>query len=139
MLVSARRLVHPDSSNTSILLLFEDVTEQRRSEAEKDILLAETRHRMKNLLATVRALTNGTATEGRSAVEYREVFLGRFEAMIEAQDMEMSGRSTADFADIVGRAAKLARSEAAFVRRGPSVTVAAPQVLPLSLSSSKFR
>ncbi|WP_312010092.1 PAS domain-containing protein [Bradyrhizobium neotropicale] len=41
MLVSARRLVHPDNNSTSILILFEDVTDRRRSEAQKDILLAE--------------------------------------------------------------------------------------------------
>jgi hypothetical protein len=46
MLVSARRLVHPDNNSTSILILFEDATEKRRKEGEKDILLAETRHRL---------------------------------------------------------------------------------------------
>lgn len=66
VLVSARRLVHPDSSNSSILILFEDVTERRRIDAEKDIVLAETRHRMKNLLATVRAIANRTVADGRS-------------------------------------------------------------------------
>ena len=66
MLVSARRLVQPDSSGgSSMLVLFEDVTEGRRLEAERDILLAETRHRMRNLLATVRALANHTVAEGR--------------------------------------------------------------------------
>jgi two-component sensor histidine kinase len=133
ILVSARRLVHPESSNTSILVLFEDVTDRRRTDAAKDILLAETRHRMKNLLATVRALATRTATEGRSAVEYRDAFLGRFEAFMDAQDTALSGRSTADFADIVARAAKLAPSEDAFIRHGPSVTLAASQVVPLSL------
>lgn len=133
MLVSARRLVHPDSSNTSILVLFEDATERRRAEAAKDILLAETRHRMKNLLATVRALANRTATEDRSAVEYRDAFLGRFEALMEAQDLTLSGRSTLDFAEIIARAAKLAPTADAFVSVGPSVILSAPQVLPLNL------
>ena len=56
MLVSARRLVHPDNNSTSMLILFEDATEQRRRDAQKDFILAETRHRMKNLLGIVRAL-----------------------------------------------------------------------------------
>jgi hypothetical protein len=67
MLVSARRLVHPDNNSTSILILFEDVTDRRRSEAQKDILLAETRHRMKNILGIVRSLASQTEVEGRSA------------------------------------------------------------------------
>jgi two-component sensor histidine kinase len=133
MLVSARRLVHPDSSNTSIMVVFEDVTERRRTEAQNNILLAETRHRMKNLLATVRALATRTGTEGRSAEEYREAFLGRFQALMDAQDIELSGRSTADFAEIIARAARLAPADDAFVGHGPSVTVSALQVLPLSL------
>jgi two-component sensor histidine kinase len=133
MLVSARRLVHQDSSSSSILVLFEDVTEQRRHEAEKDILLAETRHRMKNLLATVRALASRTATEGRSAAEFRSAFLGRFQALMDAQDVTLSGQSTADFADIVARAAKLAPANGAFIYEGPSVTVPAPKVLALNL------
>ena len=91
MLVSARRLIHPDNNSTSILILFEDVTDRRHSEAEKDILLAETRHRMKNLLAVVRALATQTAVEGRSGAEYRDAFLGRFEAVVRAEDLAMPG------------------------------------------------
>lgn len=133
MLASARRLVHPENNSTSILLLFEDVTDRRHAEAEKDILLAETRHRMKNLLATVRALANQTATERRSAAEYRDAFLGRFQALMDAQDAALSGQSTADFADIIHKAAGLAGTEGSFIARGPSVTVSAAQVVPLSL------
>jgi two-component sensor histidine kinase len=132
MLVSARRLVHPESNSTSMLLVFDDVTEGRRTEAEKDILLAETRHRMKNLLATVRAIANRTATDGRSAVEYREAFLGRFNALMDAQDVALSGRSAADFAEIMQRAVRVAGGEDALVCRGPSVPVPAHQVLSLS-------
>jgi two-component sensor histidine kinase len=91
MLVSARRLVHPDNNSTSILMLFEDVTDTRHSEAEKDILLAETRHRMKNLLAIVRALATQTPVEGRSSEEYRDAFLGRFEAVIRARTSPSPG------------------------------------------------
>lgn len=133
MLVSARRLVHPDSNSTSILLMLEDVTEKRRTDAEKDILLAETRHRMKNLLSTVRALANRTAVADRSAVEYRDAFLGRFEALMDAQNLELSGGAVIDFAGIVETAAKVAPSEDAFVRQGPSVALATRQVLPLRL------
>jgi two-component sensor histidine kinase len=131
MLVSARRMVHPENTSTSMLLVFEDVTEGRRIEAEKDILLAETRHRMKNLLATVRAIANRTITEGRSATEYRDAFLGRFQALMEAQDLSLSGRSLVDFADIMLKAARLAGSGNSFLCDGPSVLVPAHQVLAL--------
>jgi two-component sensor histidine kinase len=133
MLVSARRMVHPESNSTCMLLVFEDVTESRRTEAEKDILLSETRHRMRNLLATVRAIANRTVTEGRSGAEYRDAFLGRFEALMDAQDLSLSGRSEEDFAEIIRKSARMAGSGDAFVFHGPSVRLAASQVVPVSL------
>lgn len=132
MLVSARRMVHPDGISTSMLVVFEDVTDRQRSDAEKDILLSETRHRMKNLLATVRAIAKQTKTEGRSSVEYRDAFLGRFQALMDAQDISLAGDSTADFAEIMKRAAEVAGGDA-LICHGPSVPLPATQVLPLNL------
>lgn len=86
VLVGARRLAHPGSHGKEILVTFEDVTERGRVEAEKDVLLAETRHRMHNLMAVVRALAGQTRTAGRTGEEYRDVFLGRLEALARAQD-----------------------------------------------------
>lgn len=131
MLVSARRMVHPDSNSTCMLLVFEDITKQRRAEAQKDMLLSEGRHRMGNLLGTVLAIATQTGVEGRSAIEYRDAFLYRFKALMDAQDFWLSGRSTADFAEIVQEVAKLADS--AFICQGPSVSLPASQVVPLSL------
>lgn len=134
ILVSARKMVHTDSNSTSMLVVFEDVTLRQRAEAEKDILLAETRHRMKNLLAAVRAIANSTLTEDRTATEYRDTFLGRFQALMDAQDLSLSGRSEIDFADLVRDARALAGPERAFAARGPSVLVSASQVVPLKLT-----
>jgi len=72
MLLTARRLQHPDENSTEMLLVFEDVTNQHHEDAAKDLLLAETRHRMKNLMAVLRAVASQTGTEGRTAEEYRE-------------------------------------------------------------------
>jgi two-component sensor histidine kinase len=133
MLVSARRLVHPDNNTTSILILFEDVTDRRRSEADKDILLGETRHRMKNLLATVRALAAQTAVEGRSGKEYRDDFLGRFEALIRAEDFALAGSAQGDVSALVEQALGPAGPERCRVDPGPPVTLKRSQVVPISL------
>jgi two-component sensor histidine kinase len=133
MLVSARRLVHPDNNSTSVLMLFEDVTNRRRSEAEKDILLAETRHRMKNLLATVRAIATQTAVEGRSGEEYREAFLGRFEAVIRAEDLALAGSAEGNLRALVEQALAAAGPERRHVDPGPPVTLKRFQVVPVSL------
>lgn len=85
--------------------------ERRRSNARKDFLLAETRHRMKNLLGIVRALATQTTVEGRSGAEYREAFLGRFQALVEAEDLAIAGDSEAELGDLVKKALKPAGPE----------------------------
>lgn len=69
MLVSAHRLFHPDNNSRSLLLSIVDATDRRRLEVEKDVLLGEIRHRMKNLLALVQALARQTSIDGRSGEE----------------------------------------------------------------------
>jgi hypothetical protein len=78
MLVSAHRLFHPDSNSRTLLLSIADATERRQREEEKDLLLGELRHR---LLGLVQAMARQTAAEGRSGEEYRDAFLGRFNAL----------------------------------------------------------
>lgn len=133
MCVSARRLVHPDNNSTSILILFEDATERRRIEAEKDILLTETRHRMKNLLAIVRALATQTAVQGRSGEEYRDAFLGRFEAVIRAEALALAGSAQGDLNELVEQALAPAGPERCRVDPGPPVRLKRSQVVPISL------
>jgi two-component sensor histidine kinase len=133
MLVSARRLVHSDNNSTSVLMLFEDATEKRRREAEKDILLAETRHRMKNLLAVVRALATQTAVEDRSGEEYRDAFLGRFEALIRAEDFALAGSAEGDLSALIEQALGPAGPERCRVDPGPPVRLKKSQVVPISL------
>lgn len=133
MLVSARRLVHPDNNSTSILILFEDVTDRRQSDVQKDILLAEMRHRMKNVLAIVRSLANQTNVEGRTAKEYRDAFLGRFQAVVEAESLALAGSSEADLTAIVDQALRSASPERCHVLPGPPVRLKPRQIVPMSL------
>jgi two-component sensor histidine kinase len=133
MCVSARRLVHPDNNSTSILVLFEDATERRRGDAEKDILLAETRHRMRNLLSIVRAIATQTTAEGRSGEEYRDAFLGRFQAVIRAEDLALDGGAGGNLAALIEQALGPASPERRRIDPGPPVTLKRFQVVPVSL------
>ena len=45
---------------------------------------------MKNLLGVVRSIATQTTTEGRSAEEFRDAFLGRFSALLAAQELMFS-------------------------------------------------
>lgn len=103
-MVDARRLVHPDDNSTHILVLFDDVTERQRHDAEMDFVLGETRHRMKNLFAVVRALALQTQAEGRTAAEYRDAFLGRLEVTLRGQEIAARNEG-ADLKDLLQQAA----------------------------------
>ncbi|HVI28632.1 HWE histidine kinase domain-containing protein [Hansschlegelia sp.] len=104
MLVTARRLIHPDDGVRSMLLSIVDVTESHRRDVAKDMLFDEMRHRMKNLLALATAIAHQTAAEGRSAEEYRDAFLGRFNALVEAHDMAFLEQTRSSLAELVERA-----------------------------------
>lgn len=134
VLVSARRLAHPDNNSTSLLVVFSDVTEARQASAETDILLAETRHRIQNLSAVVHALAYQTKVEGRSAQEYRDVFLGRLEAFFSAKDMiNQSGAAGIELAALVDEALdSIDRSQIA-ITPGPSLRLESEQVRPLCM------
>lgn len=93
-LVDARRLVHPDDKSTSILVLFNDVTEQQRRDAEKDFIVSETRHRMRNLFAVVRSLAMQMKVEGPTAAEYRGRFVARLEGTLRAQEIAATSEAT---------------------------------------------
>lgn len=133
LLLSARRLVHPDHNSTHLLLVFHDVTETSRASAQKDVLLAESQHRLKNFMAVVRALVTQTKARGRSGEEYRDALLGRFSVLAQAQDMELTEGGGA-----VGLQAVVTGALAPFLKQvrlspGPDVRLPSSQVLPLSL------
>jgi two-component sensor histidine kinase len=133
MLLNARRLTHPDHNSTEMLLVFEDVTGRQQEIAAKDILLAEMHHRMKNLLAVVRALASQTQAKDRTGEQYRDAFMGRFEALLNAQDLSLSNVQQTDLAAIVDTALTSIAGQRAVVTPGPGVKVATAQAVPFSM------
>src|SRR5438552_3136618 len=135
MLVSARRLFHPDNNSMRLLLSMEDVTVRLQREKEKDVLLAELRHRMKNLLALVQSLAHQTAVEGRSGKEYRDAFLGRFQALAQAHDLAFAERGGVQLSELVQRTLQPYSTDqmAVVITPGPAVTLKSAQVTPVNL------
>ena len=131
-LLTARRLVHPDNNSTSILVAFDDVSQRRGEEAAKDVLLGEMRHRLKNLLGIVRAIANQTQASGQTGIEYRDAFLGRLTALLEAQDLSGHGDNR-DLEAIVRRALAIADTTKVQVKPGPQVRLPTSQVPPISM------
>ncbi|YCI07088.1 PAS domain-containing protein (plasmid) [Ensifer sp. D2-11] len=135
MLVSAHRLFHPDNNSRTLLLSIVDATERRQLEAEKDVLLGELRHRMKNLLGLVQAIARQTKALDRTGEEYRDAFLGRFNALVQAHDAAYSQEGEADLQEVLQRTLEpySEGSLGVLVEPGQSVSLASKQIMPLSL------
>ncbi len=133
--LSARRLSHPDDNSTSLLLQFDDITDTRHADTARDMLLEETRHRMRNLLAMISSLAQQTRTRDRTAEEYRDALLGRLKAMLESQDWAGDKDRIAGDLETTIRRMLDGHGETARLRLqpGPAVTLAADQVLSLNL------
>jgi hypothetical protein len=93
MLVSARRLAHPDRSSRSLLLSIVDATERRKQEQENRVFIGELQHRTRNLLGLVHALARQTKATDASAKEYQDALLGRLAALSRSLDASMSGEA----------------------------------------------
>jgi two-component sensor histidine kinase/PAS domain-containing protein len=130
MLLNARRVDHLQL----ILLAIEDITERRRAEQEREMLVGELNHRVKNLFAVVRAL----ATQGdgvRSAEEYRQVLLGRVDALVRTHDLLFESHwRGAELHALAGTLKPFAggRTEAIAIE-GPQVELDARQTLSIGL------
>lgn len=136
MLVTARTVFSPDDVSTTMLLSFVDATERTHREVEFEVLIGELRHRMKNLLGLIRAVANQTKTEGMSGEEYRNVFLGRLTAMIEANEQGLIGGGDGSLEGLVARTLEpfAASSDAIKINPGPPVYLNAKQLMSLGLA-----
>ncbi|WP_376091667.1 HWE histidine kinase domain-containing protein [Roseomonas sp. CCTCC AB2023176] len=135
MLLTARTLFHPDNASHSMLLAIVDATDRVRRDTSKDMLFGELRHRMKNLLGVARSIARQTTTEGRSAEAYRDAFLGRFEALIKAQDLAFAEQQAAGIGPLVEHilAPYTADPDAVVIEPGDPVELAPRTVMALSL------
>lgn len=135
MLLTARTLHHPDNGSHSMLLAIVDATDRLRRDVAKDMLFGELRHRMKNLLAVAQSMARRTTTEGRSAEEYRDAFLGRFGALVEAQDLAFAEQEETGLTELFERifAPYSARPEAIAIEPGVAVELGPRTIMSLSL------
>ncbi|WP_363485518.1 HWE histidine kinase domain-containing protein [Mesorhizobium sp.] len=135
MLVTART-INQDDNGTTMLLSFVDATERTRREAEFEILFSELRHRMKNLLGLIRALANQTKAEGVSGEAYRDAFLGRLTAIVDANDQGFVGGGDGDLAELIARTLEpfAASPNAIKIDNGPPVKLDSKRLMSLGLA-----
>ncbi len=109
----------------------------RRSEQEKDLLLQEMNHRLKNSLARVQAIGRQSARSATSIGEFLASFNGRLEAMSATQDLLTRSRRQegilrdllkAEISPILGEEGDSFRLD------GPRIVLDPKQVLALGLT-----
>jgi two-component system, chemotaxis family, CheB/CheR fusion protein len=85
-----------------ILLAIEDITERKRFEEHRDILVGELNHRIKNVMATVQAIASQTLRSATSMEEARATFGSRLIALGKSHDLlTRKNWAGADLRDIV--------------------------------------
>jgi len=134
MLLSAQRVVQSGSGRRVLLLTIVDATERRKKAESQDILIHELQHRMKNILSVTRALARQTSVKDRTAEEYRDAFLGRFDALGRIQEFSASD----DVAELPALARKvlapyMEKSGAIVLEKGPHVSLSASEAMGLGM------
>ena len=102
--------------------VFIDVTERRKAEDQKSLLIAELDHRVKNVLACVAAVAQRTRECSRSPDEFLEELNGRINSL--ANTHALLSRSQWQGVGV----SKLVRSELAFCANGRDVLIEGPEV-----------
>jgi two-component sensor histidine kinase len=132
MLLTARRLVHPDGNSLHMLVVIEDVTSRTEDVARHNLVVAESEHRLKNLLTLVGALARQLPAEGEGAEIYRDAFLSRLEVLMGAE-LGLFSRSGSDLASVISTLLAPYR-ERVRLEPGPRVALDRQQVRPISMN-----
>ena len=121
---------------TRILAVSRDITYLKQIEEEREHLMTEMSHRLKNAFAMVQSVINQTLRKASSVQEGHEVLSGRIRALAAAQDILTRSIASEMRIDQVVEAALLPHrtGDGAFAISGPAVTINGRQSLGLSLA-----
>lgn len=128
-----------DSQNLTVgcILTLTDITERRRAEENQTVLVAELNHRVKNILAIVRAVASQTLQRSTSLPSFKEAFDGRLKALSLAHDILTSIRwGRVELDKLIDQSLAPYRGFGAsprIVMEGPPVLLPTRTVVPLSM------
>lgn len=101
--VSVSPIRSPDGRIIGASKIARDITERKRAAEQKNLLLNELKHRIRNTLATVQAIA--TQTLRTTAEDERAAFIARLQALARAHDLlTLESWDRASLRDVVGRA-----------------------------------
>ena len=110
-----------------------DIADRKRTEREKELLVDEIKHRVKNTLASVQAMANQTL--GKTPAAERRAFSARLQALAEAHDLLTQRRWTsADLGTSVECAVRpFTKGKGHVAMEGPAVELPANQALAVAM------
>lgn len=76
-----------ESQVKHVFVMVQDITEQKEHEKQRELLIRELNHRVKNNLAMVIAMANQTLTHTDDLHDFKEAFTGRIYAMAKAHEV----------------------------------------------------
>ena len=122
--IEARSLIDYDQVGRAERMtgVYIDVTERRKAEDDKSLLIAELDHRVKNVLACVAVVAQRSRECSKSADEFLEVLNGRINAL--ANTHALLSRSRWQGVDV----GELVRTELAFYTKEGSALIEGPEV-----------
>lgn len=86
-LLTMRPLESGEAGVQDIVLFLADVTGMARADAQKDVLIAELNHRVKNMLAVIIAIARQTVHRAPTANAFYEAFIARLHAMARTYEL----------------------------------------------------
>jgi PAS domain S-box-containing protein len=113
-----------------------DITDRKRAEEQSKLLTDEMTHRVKNILATVQAITNQTMQDHMQMSDAREALFGRLRTLARAQDI-LTGKSAlgAHLPTVVATAVESYNTNGERVRiSGPDIEVNSKAAFSLTLA-----
>lgn len=121
-----------DAQVVGTIIEVRDITEEKRAEEVRDLLMREVDHRARNVLAIVASLVQLTKAEDLPA--YKSILLGRINALARAQSSLASRRwEDGRLHDVVREELEALCPRDAVSIDGPSINLAPDQVQPLSM------
>ena len=134
--IEARSLVAYDDAGRAERMtgVYIDVTERRKTEDHKNLLIAELDHRVKNVLACVAAVAQRSRECSRSADEFLDVLNGRINSLANAHALLSRGRwEGVSLGELVRSELARCTSESNNLIEGPDVVLAAEATQPLAM------
>lgn len=125
-----------DGAPQTITLQILDVTERRREEELRSVLVDELNHRVKNMLASVQAIARQTARRARHPDQFVELFNGRIQALASAHSVLSAKTWTgATLRDLIAEQMRLgALSDDRVHLSGPDLSLAPSSALRMALT-----